>query len=537
MAFTINTELTQLEKILNWATLQIGSTEFHGYCQAFVYRAVATGIGHHDSPVSAREARQKWMFSGTGYNYKPPAGAAVYFNGTGTKGSMYGHVALSIGDGYILDPVDTVKKLKLYKNMNGGYLGWGWQGGIKPEGSDYIISNYSGTPYSNNSSTSTSSSSSSKASSSGGASGSTGNSSASSSTKNVEISTVVVKSESGTLTSKTSSDIGSYSADSDLFLLIQGDDAIYRPILADDIKISWEQKDTCGKMTFSYIDVDGMKISEGNAVAFRYKNNKVFYGYIFIIDTDSDREKVSVTCYDQLRYFKNKDTFVYNKKYSDMLIDLCKKYNLTYGTIEDTGYIIPTRVEDGTLFDICKNANELTLVSKNKSYVLYDDFGKITLREMGNMTVDLLLDKDTTGKWKISRSIDSDVYNRVVVSVDDNETGVRKLYVANNSEKQAKWGVLQTKETFDGEASDYNIQNMAEVMLKYYSRVNKTFRVNDCLGDDGVSVRGGSILLVDFDIGNGETLCRRMIVNKVEHKFSDSMHLMDIELYGGDWSA
>lgn len=513
------TQLTQLEKIINWATKQIGSREFHGRCQAFVRMAVVQGIGEHECVISAKEARNKWMLSGTGFDYTPPAGAAVYFNGTGALGAKYGHVALSIGDGYIIDPVDTVKKLKLKKSMNGGYLGWGWQGGIKPEGSDYIISNYSGGSYSNDDTSLTT------------------HDFGVTTKKNVEISTVVVKSESGVQTAKTNSDIGSYNADSDLFLLIQGDDAIYRPILADDIKISWEQKDTCGKMTFSYIDVEGMKISEGNAVAFRYKNNKVFFGYIFIIDSDSKREKVSVTCYDQLRYFKNKDTMVYSKKYSELLIELCKKYNLNYGTIDDTGYTIPTRVEDGSLFDICKNANDLTLINKGKSYVLYDDFGQIMLREFGSMVLDLFIDKDTAGNWKITRSIDSEVYNRVVISVDDNETGVRKLYIANDSEKQAKWGVLQTTEQFDSEASDYNIQNMTDIMLRYYSRVNKTFRVNDCLGDDEVAVRGGCILTVNFDIGNGETLYQQMIVNKVEHKFSESLHLMDLELYGGDWSA
>lgn len=528
MAFTIITpeqitegvlhvaKQTQLEKILAWAFAKVGSAEFHGYCQKFVYRAVEAGIGEHEASISAKIARDKWMKKGTSTNLKPPAGAAVYFNGTGSDGFKYGHVALSVGDGYILDPVATIQKTKLRRDMNGGYLGWGWEGGVIPTGSDYV-----GAPVDSKNNLSSTN---------------TINPDVPPVKKTVEISTVVVKSETGTLKGKTASDIDSVESDSELFLLIQGDDKIYKPFLTDDVKITWEQKGSCGKMTFSFVDVDGINISEGNAVAFRHKNKKVFFGYIFTIDTDSDREKVTVTCYDQLRYFKNKDSFVYSAKYSDMLKNnICKKYGFNIGTIEDTGYKIPTRLEDGTLLDICSNANDLTLVNNEKYYVLYDDFGKIMLREMNNMKLDILLDQDTTGKWKVSRSIDADVYNRVIVSYDDSETGERKLYIANDSENQAKWGVLQTVEQFDGEVTDSQLQKMSEIMLKYSSRVHKTFRLDDCIGD--WSVRGGSLPIVFFDLGNGVKISQRMIVNKVEHKVSEGVHLMDLELYGGDFSA
>ncbi len=508
--------MTQLEKILSWANERIGSSEFHNYCQKFVYHAVAAGIGEHDPSISAKVAREKWMIKGTSASLKPPAGAAVYFIGTGIKGALNGHVALSIGNGYIIDPVTTIQKTKLRRDMNGGYLGWGWEGGTAPEGSQTFTSSVGDVA---------------------GVYNNTNTSAASADvSKSVEITTVTIKSEIGSIAGKQSSSISGIADSSDIFLLIDGDDKIYKPYIVGDIKVTRERTGAPSKMTFSYVDIDGMNISEGNAVAFRFRNNKVFFGYIFALDSDSDKEQISVTCYDQLRYFKNKDSFVYSAKYSDMLKNnICKKYGFKTGIIEDTGYKIPTRLEDGSLFDICAQAENSTHLSSGSRFVLFDDFGSICLRNMKNLILPLLIDKDTTGKWTLKRTIDSNVYNRIVIKKDNNETGERELYIANDSETQKKWGVLTLEEDAEDDAGASEMKSKAKSMLKYYNRLNQTFNVEKCIGD--CRVRGGSSLLVAFDLGNGRKIRNLMIVDKVEHTFSDNYHFMDMNLYGGDYSA
>ncbi len=512
---------TQLQKILDWAESKRGSTEYHGYCQKFVYWAVTAGIGEHESSSTAAQARSKWMKKNTAGDMNPPAGAAVYFRGTGLAYNKAGHVALSAGNGYIYDPVITIVKHKFGKYDNGGYLGWGWEGGKIPDGartsaglsgsSDSGI-NIGVNSYGNG----------------------TYSSSENSKSETVEISSVVVKNESGNIGRKNSSGIISAESSDDIFLLIQGDDKIYRPLVTDEIKVTRERTGAPGKMTFSYVDIEGMKISEGSAVAFRYKNKKIFYGYIFILERDSEREKVSVTCYDQLRYFKNKDSFVYNKKYSDLVKFICNKYKLKTGTIEDTSYVIPERLEDGSLFDICTNAAGFTRLSNGKTFALYDDFGAICLKNIENMMLKILIDKDVTGGWKLKESIDSDVYNRIVVRKDNNQTGERELYIANDSTTQQKWGVLAYEDDA-GESGASALKARAEALLKYYNRPNKTFSVSNCLGH--TDVRGGSSMIVAFDLGNGDKIQNLMIVNKVEHTFSDGGHFMDMNLYGGAFNA
>ena len=503
--------MTQLEKILSWAENQLKETKWSGKCQAFVAHAYNAGTGEFVSRRTAKMAREEWMKPGTADDLKPPAGAALYFTGTPVNGQDYGHVALSAGNGLMYDPVDHVYKSYLSKDMHNGYLGWGWNGGVAPEGaSESLISSagmYSG-----------------------------GTSSSAASSSSVEISSVAVKSEIGSICGKSVSSISKEYADSDVFLLIQGDDKIYKPYITDKVKVTRERTGAPGKMTFSYIDVEGMNVSKGNAVAFRYKNKKVFFGYIFVLETDSDREQVHVTCYDQLRYFKNKDSFVYNAKYSDMLKNnICKKYGFNTGIIEDTGYKIPTRLEDGSLFDICADAALFTRLSNKKQFVLYDDFGQICLRNIENMILPILIDKDVTGKWNLKRSIDSEVYNRIVIKKDNQQTGERELHIANDSASQAKWGVFTYEEDGDENSSASALKSKAKTMLKYYNRPNNTFSVSKCIGN--VDVRGGSSLVVSFDTGNGKKIQNLMVVNKVEHTFSDNEHFMDMNLYGGDYFA
>ena len=63
-------------------------------------------------------------------------------------------------------------------------------------------------------------------------------------------------------------------------------------------------------------------------------------------------------------------------------------FNLNLGSIADTGYKIPSRVEDNTsLFEMIENALDLTMQNTKQMFVLYDDFGKLTLKNLSDMRV------------------------------------------------------------------------------------------------------------------------------------------------------
>ncbi len=315
-------------------------------------------------------------------------------------------------------------------------------------------------------------------------------------------------------------------------LIIQNGKKYYCPAVLEGIEWSTERIGAPGQLTFKILEDKKLKISEGNAVRFKYKGKKVFYGFIFSRQTDGGGE-ISVTAYDQLRYLKNKETYVYeNKTLTEVVKKIITDFSLREGRLEDTKYKIPSRVEDNqTLFDIIANAQDITMMNKGKMYVLYDDFGKIALKDISNMKVDIVIDKTTGQKYNYSSSIDSETYNQIKLYYDNKETKEREIYIAKSTKNINSWGVLQYYEKLqDGE----NGQVKADTLLKLYNARKKTLNITKAIGD--YRVRAGSMVVVSLVLDNKKVLSY-MLVEKCKHIYNDREHWMDLTLRGGDFSV
>ena len=161
---------------------------------------------------------------------------------------------------------------------------------------------------------------------------------------------------------------------------------LFEPIILDDVEWETARKGEPGKLTFTVVKDEIISFPEGSEVTFRVDGKILFFGYVFQKSRNKDQH-IKITVYDQLRYFKNKDLYIYqNKTASELIKMLAKDFGLRTGSIEDTGYKIEKRVEDGvTLFDIVQNALDITLSGTNNLYVLYDDAGKLTLKNIKNL--------------------------------------------------------------------------------------------------------------------------------------------------------
>ena len=244
-----------------------------------------------------------------------------------------------------------------------------------------------------------------------------------------------------------------------------------------------------------------------------------------------DKEKViNVTCYDQLRYLKNKDTYVYkNKTAGDLVEMIARDFLLNTGKIEYTGYTIGERVEDNkTLFDIIQNALDLTLQSTREMYVLYDDFGKICLKGLERLKLGLVIDAETGENYDYTSSIDNETYNKIKLIYDNKDTGKREIYITKDSNNINNWGVLQYFEKLN---SNENAQAKADALLQLYNRKTRKLQIKNAIGD--IRVRGGSSVIVQLDLGDLKVQ-NFMIVEKVKHNFKNGEHFMDLTLIGGD---
>lgn len=311
-------------------------------------------------------------------------------------------------------------------------------------------------------------------------------------------------------------------------ILMQNGSAVFQPVLEGEITLEYERKGAPGKLTFTAVKDSKLKLSKGNSVRFRYNNQNVFFGYYFTRKREDDR-RITLICYDQLRYLKNKDIRSYQKKtYSQLLKGIAKEYKLECGSIANTKYVIPARMEEGTLFDILGNASDLTVTHTGRLYVLYDDFGKLALKHIEKMKLPILIDADTAESLEYEATIDTNVYNRIKLYADNEETGVREVHVRNETAKQKKWGILQYTEEVDG-LSKKEIKQKAKVLADYYGSVQRTLSIRKAFGD--IRVRGGSSLVVQLNLGDTK-VSNYMLVERVKHTFSHDLHTMDLSVAG-----
>jgi len=316
-------------------------------------------------------------------------------------------------------------------------------------------------------------------------------------------------------------------------LLIQNGNNTYIPVVVEGIEWSTERAGSPGKLTFKVIADDKLKITEGNAVRFKWDNKKIFFGFIFTRKTDKDGI-VTITAYDQLRYLKNKATYVYeNKKAGQVIKMIAKDFNLKTGSIADTKYKIKSKVEDAqTLFDIIQNALDDTLDNKKTLYVMYDDFGKIVLKSLKDMKVDdFTIDPKMAENYDYETSIDADVYNQIKLYYDNEDTGKRDVYVAKSSKNINKWGMLQYYESIE-EGEDGKAK--ADALLELYNVKTRKLSFKNVIGD--TRVRAGSLVSVMLKLDEVD-ICWNLLVESCKHVFNNGEHWMDITVKGGEFVA
>lgn len=315
-------------------------------------------------------------------------------------------------------------------------------------------------------------------------------------------------------------------------LKIQNGSTMYQPCIEDEITWETSRKGVPGKLEFSVVKDEIISFQEGNLVQLMVDNKNVFKGYVFTKKRSSD-QIIKVTAYDQLRYLKNKDTQVFeNRTASQIIKELAGKFKLLTGAIEDTGYVIATRVEDNkTLMDMIQSALDITLQNRNKMYVLFDDFGAISLKSIDSLKLDVLIEKSTAEDFDYTSSIDSNTYNFIKLAYDNDKTKKRDIYEAIDSKNIAAWGLLQYYEKVN---QNTNAKAKADGLLKLYNKKTRNLSVSNAIGD--IRVRGGCLIPVWLELGDIKVQ-NYMLVETVKHTFKSNEHYMDITLKGGDFVA
>ena len=316
-------------------------------------------------------------------------------------------------------------------------------------------------------------------------------------------------------------------------LIIENPDTgkIYTPLVEEGIKWTTDREGSAGSLEFTVIKDDIINFQEGNRVELKVDGTPVFAGFVFT--KSRTKEKViSVKAYDQLRYFKNKDTYIYeDKTASELLKMIAGDFSLFTGDIADTKYVMSASEDNASLFDIMKNALDKTLMNTKEMYVLYDDFGKIALKNIADMRVPLLIDDTMAQDFDYETSIDGETYNKVKLLYEDSNSGKMEVFTKQSEYTVKKWGVLQYFDKIDNRD---NGNTMAQALLSLYNNKSHSLSINGVFGD--LRVRAGSQIPVFLNLGDIKAN-NYLIVEKCTHTFKQNEHTMDLELRGGEFIA
>lgn len=296
--------------------------------------------------------------------------------------------------------------------------------------------------------------------------------------------------------------------------------------------------DSPGKFTFSGEESSGIALPEGTSIQFTLDGVTLFQGFVFSVSRDR-YGLTNYTAYDQLRYLKAKQAYTFtNLNLEQIITQVCGDFGLTVGDLAPTGYVFPSLIkEDDTCLDILFATLSETIYRTGKIFNLFDDAGKIVLKEAKDMMQAVVLgDRSMVTDYTYKRDIDTATYNRVKLVRPNKETGKTDVYMYEDSDTQKKWGLLQYYEKVDENLNEAQIEQLCQAYLKYYNKVTQSLSI-EAVGIPGI--RPGMMLPVMVGAVDSLRVNRILLVEKVSHRIDSGAHTMTLDVknfeqLGGD---
>ncbi len=304
---------------------------------------------------------------------------------------------------------------------------------------------------------------------------------------------------------------------------------IYEPPILEGFTWETERTGSPGRLVFTVVKTDGLAFHEGDRVRFTFGDKLVFVGFIFQKRRNKNHH-IEVTAYDQIRYLKNKTTYLMSNVRADQVLKrICDDYHLAMKNVPNTKFVIEKfEMQNQTMLDIILEALELTHMATRNMYYLYDDAGYLTLESIADSHIGLTIHEESAEDFNYTSSIDSDTYTRVVV-VDSEQKSGDSVVIAEDTAPnggQEKWGVL----TYYVEANNVsNPREYAKNILKYHNRVSRALSVSGQFGD--IRARAGKRIYLNLDLGDKKATWD-MVIEKCTHTFDHGHHRMDLTLIG-----
>ena len=300
--------------------------------------------------------------------------------------------------------------------------------------------------------------------------------------------------------------------------------------IVEKVEYTTNRTGSPGTLKFTLLKSGDVSFVEGDVVVFSIDDTTIFSGWVFTKSKDR-WGVIDVTCYDQIRYLKAKASYsFYGLSVGEIIQQIAEDFELNVGTLQDTGYKIPSLVEEEqSCIDIINEAVNQTLLNTGKLYVFFDDAGKLSLAAADSMVNNNLIgDGSLVTDYTYKTDIDKDTYNSIKLVQPNEESGGVDAYIAQDSDNIKRWGLLQLYQTVDNDLNAAQIKAQAEATLTYYNRRMRTLSI-ESLGIVGLNA--GQMIFVKIDNLGDINLNKYMLVEKATHTFENDLHTMSLDLF------
>lgn len=299
-----------------------------------------------------------------------------------------------------------------------------------------------------------------------------------------------------------------------------------------NLEITTNIENDPGKATFDIIKRDELSFSEGATVSIQIDEYKMFRGFVFAMKRSKDINKISVTCYDQLRYLKNKDSYVFENMTSDQIFSkICNDFVLKHRVVDKSSYICAPRSNDATaLYEMIKASLDDTLINSKQWFIIRDNYGVLEHINIYSLQAGIMLgDKSGVTDFTYETSIDKDTYNQIKLYRDNESSGKREVFIVNDTINGGStikaWGILQLYEKVDEKLNLAQIEQRALSMLSLYNNTKRSLKL-EAIGVPNVCA--GSIFKCSMEDLGDMSLNSYLLVTKCTHKISNGLHTMQL---------
>lgn len=297
--------------------------------------------------------------------------------------------------------------------------------------------------------------------------------------------------------------------------------------------VEWftQMEEQPGKLTFSIRYTGGEVIaSPGAIVRFKVSGQNVFFGYVFKYEKN-EAGRIQFTAYDQLRYLKNEDMYVFSGMTADGIFGkICSDFGVQCRVVHPSRYVVPDKVFSNKtkLSAMIQYGIDQTLNDTGEWYLIRDNFGVLEFLSVNKLKTNLAIgDASLLTSYTFSASID-DAANQIKLGQDNKDTKKRDTYIVKDSGSINQWGLLQHFEKVNEKMNEAQIVTRAEMLLKSKNKVKKSLKL-ECLGDFRVFPGVGIVLLIS-DLQRDTVYKGYALIEKVTHSFANCKHTMSIDV-------